>query len=357
MKIYNYFFVMLLMFSVFFGCDNVEDSNVVGNNQNNPGNSDWLIPSNEIFDGGPGKDGIPALTNPNLTDINSISYLNDNDLVIIVKEGEEVRIYPHPILDWHEIINDKIGNRSFALTYCPLTGSGISWNRIIDGVETTFGVSGLLYNTNLIPYDRLTNSNWSQMKMQSVNGKLISTLAKTFPIIETSWLTARTLYQNSRVVSTNTGHSRNYGQYPYGNYRTNHSSLIFPVNNTDNRLNAKERVLGVFNNSLQKAYRILDFQEPSVFIDEFGGTRFLVYGDNKNNLITAFELNNSFLEKTFKKSSLSLPFIIEDDSGNHYDIFGKSRESGKPNLITAKSFIAYWFAWAAFYPNTELYKN
>jgi hypothetical protein len=357
MKIYKSIVIILVMLSFFIGCDNVEDSNIVEGNQNNPGSNDWLIPSNEVFDGGPGKDGIPALTDPNFISVGSVDYLQNDDLVIIVKEGDGVKIYPHPILDWHEIINDKLGNKTFALTYCPLTGSGISWNRIIDGVETTFGVSGLLYNTNLIAYDRKTESNWSQMKLQSVNGPLISSEITTFPIIETNWQTAKNMYENALVVSTNTGYSRSYGRYPYGEYRTNHSSLIFPVNNNDSRLNGKERVLGIFGSNFRKAYRILDFNKPKVFVDQIGNEKYIIYGDNKNNLISAFLIDETFAENTFTKSSLSLPFIIEDNTGNHYDIFGKSKEASKPNLQQVKSFIAYWFAWAAFYPETDLHKE
>ena len=122
---------------------------------------EWLIPQNEVFDGGPGKDGIPAISNPNLVGNSSINYMNNDDLVIGVKFDGEIRGYPHPILDWYEIINDKINDNYFSITYCPLTGSTINYNRDLNGNITTFGVSGLLYNTNLIPYDRATNSNLS----------------------------------------------------------------------------------------------------------------------------------------------------------------------------------------------------
>lgn len=355
----NKFYILIIMLILsIYGCDSVESNNINNEELNNNNDSEnWLIPVNEVFDGGPGKDGIPALTNPKLVGVNSINFLVDEDLVIIVKEGAETRIYPHLILDWHEIINDKIGNLTFAITYCPLTGSGISWDRIVDGEETTFGVSGLLYNTNLIAYDRKTQSNWSQMRLQSVNGAMISNFVKTYPIIETSWKTAKELLPDALVVSTSTGHSRNYGRYPYGSYRTNHSSLIFPVNNSDSRLNAKERVLGVISSDSHKAYSILDFQEIKVFIDTIGNKNFLVYGDERNNLITAFELTDAYSDLTFSKSSLSLPYIIEDNLENHYNIFGESRDASKINLKSAKAFIAYWFAWAAFYPETELYNN
>lgn len=328
---------------------------VVDNSNSAYVSGDWLIPESQVFDGGPGKDGIPALLNPELVSVTNAGYLSDNDLVLIVEKSEEVRIYPHPILDWHEIINDKIGNKAFAVTYCPLTGSGICWDRVIDGTETTFGVSGLLYNTNLIPYDRKTNSNWSQMRLQSVNGELKETFVKTLPIFETSWATAKQLYPNAKVVSTNTGFSRSYGVYPYGNYKTSHSSLLFPVNHEDNRLNAKERVLGILGESKQKAYRIADFVNDEIIVDTLESDLLLIYGNNKRNIITAFKMNNTQINKTFSVLENQAPYILVDNEGTKFDSFGNSDIGPAESLIPAKSFVAYWFAWAAFYPLTDLY--
>ncbi|MEM9937151.1 MAG: DUF3179 domain-containing protein, partial [Bacteroidota bacterium] len=194
-----------------------------------PTNNSWLIPQELVFDGGPGKDGIPSIDNPAFISVNEVDFLDDNDLIIGFREGDVVRGYPHPILDWHEIVNDEVGNTKIALTYCPLTGTASGWNRVINGTETTFGVSGLLYNTNLIPYDRNTDSNWSQMRLDCVQGTLRGTAVDLLPVLETSWSTWKKLYPTAEVLSTNTGFSRNYSRYPYGDYRTNDNNLIFPV--------------------------------------------------------------------------------------------------------------------------------
>lgn len=343
-------FLTMISTLIFIGCDSVESSsaNVSG---------DWSIPENEVFDGGPGKDGIPALESPSFVKPSSINFMSSNDLVLIVNHNNEVRIYPHPILDWHEIINDEIGNKSFAVTYCPLTGSGICWDRNIDGEQTTFGVSGLLYNTNLIPYDRKTGSNWSQMQLKSVNGALISTVIKTYPIIETSWGTAKNLYPNADVVSANTGFSRSYGTYPYGDYRSNHSSFLFPVNRSDGRLNAKERVLGLFSNNKTKAYRISDFQNGKIIIDTLDNERFLIYGDSQRNIISAFNITNLSNDIEFSIPNIFSLYVISDNKGNSYDLFGNSLNSSSANIVPAKYFVAYWFAWAAFYPETEFFEK
>ncbi|WP_373496171.1 DUF3179 domain-containing (seleno)protein [Aquiflexum sp.] len=143
---------------ILMGCESDQNP---GNSNDNSG--EWLIPRDQVFDGGPGKDGIPALTNPELIQTSAASYLNDNDLILGFVNGGETRAYPHKILNWHEIINDDLGTESVSVIYCPLTGTGIGWDRNFTAGKTTFGVSGLLYNTNVIPYDRKTDTNWSQL--------------------------------------------------------------------------------------------------------------------------------------------------------------------------------------------------
>ncbi len=343
--------IAILLF-LLWSCEESTSSN----DPNSSGSSGWLIPESEVVDGGPGKDGIPALTNPELLPVNSISYLENNDLVIAVKYDNEIRVYPHKILDWHEIINDGINQRKFAITYCPLTGSGISYNRTINGNTTTFGVSGLLYNTNLIPYDRATNSNWSQMKLMSVNGELIGQKVETLPMIETTWKNIKQNYEDAKVVSTNTGHSRNYNRFPYGDYKTNHNFLLFPVSHEDDRLPRKERVLGVLNNGAAKAFTFSSHQ-LSLVTSNIAGLDIVIPVTKQDNYIAAFQpvLENG------KRVSLSvleneMPVIMKDENGNRYDIFGFvvfGPNQGE-RLDSVTQFIAYWFAWAAFYPETSL---
>lgn len=344
---------LILFASILFtsGCDqlNSDSADVSGT---------WLIPKDQIFDGGPGKDGIPALTNPQFASVSSTNYLKNNDLVLIMKFGNEIRIYPHPILDWHEIINDEMNGNKFALTYCPLTGTGIAWDRVIGGKETTFGVSGLLYNSNLIPYDRGSNSNWSQMKLLSVNGSLLGTSPNLFTVLETSWLTAKQIFPNAKVVTTSTGHSRSYGTYPYGDYKTNNGLLIFPVLPDDSRLPRKERVLGVLSNGEARAYR---FQENGFNIDLLndiiGGKSISVIYSKERNIFSAYqnELEDG-TALTLSALQNELPIIMIDTDGNKYNLFGEITAGpmqGK-KLKSVPFMIAYWFAWGAFYPNTSI---
>jgi hypothetical protein len=336
---------LLTVVFYFNSCDTVDNADVSG---------DWLIPTDEIFDGGPGRDGIPSVDNPQFTNVNDAPYLQDDDLVIGIKIGGTIRAYPHPILDWHEIVNDDISGQKTAITYCPLTGSAIAWKRQGVVSNSEFGVSGLLYNSNLIPYDRGSSSNWSQMKLQCVNGSLIGNEIETSRIIETTYKTWREMYPTSLLLSTNTGFGRQYGVYPYGGYKTN-DDLIFPVSNEDNRLQKKERVLGLIVGGQTMAFVINSFSsEVSVENVSFGGEEFVVIGSSGKNFAVAYKRKldgGTTLEFAFTQGEL--PLVMMDNEGTKWNIFGEAIDGPRTgeSLLQAKSFISYWFAWAAFYPN------
>ena len=223
------------------------------------GSNGWLVPSNEVRGGGPGKDGIPAVSNPKFDNISNINFLQNDDLVVAFRNGNTVKAYPHDILDWHEIVNDSFDDLHVSIVYCPLTGTGTVWDRTVNGKTTTFGVSGLLYNTNIIPYDRESDSNWSQLFDRSIQGTNSGLKAVNYMPLETNWRTLKKLYPEAQVMNTNTGHSRNYGSYPYGDYKTS-SSLIFPVRYTDDRLHEKDRVHVVIMNEKARAYKFSSFR-------------------------------------------------------------------------------------------------
>ena len=348
MKNTRLYLMALLALSVMASCSK---SQVAG---------DWSIPQNEVLDGGVGKDGIPSVDNPNFVEVANVeSYLTDTDLVMVAKVGSEVHIYPHPILDWHEIINDEIDNEKFAVTYCPLTGTGIGWNRMIDGEETTFGVSGLLYNSNLIPYDRKTNSNWSQIRLDCVNGDLEGRQIELFPLLETEWGIAKAMFPNADVVSTNTGFNRSYGTYPYGGYRTN-GSINFPISNVDERLQEKERVLALVNGANTVVYRFKNFEgnENKVLEDNFDGKPIVLFGNEGKNFIAAFESTVDGQQLNFTATNTSNTAIVAtDDSGSEWNVFGEAvsgPNTGKQLKSLQPSFIAYWFSIGAFYEGAEI---
>ncbi|MEM8524090.1 MAG: DUF3179 domain-containing (seleno)protein [Bacteroidota bacterium] len=227
--------------------------------------SDWLIPFSNILDGGVGFDGIPALVNPEFeaydfrANPENTFFVDDNNLVVGIRFEEELKLYPHPILDWHEIVNDRIGDQSFALVYCPLTGTTTVWDRDLNGEEVEFGVSGYLHNSNIIPFDRNTESFWSQLYGLSVNGTRQGQKAINLPHLETTWSTWKIIADAPQLVSENTGYSRDYRRYPYGDYRTS-NNLLFPIAYEDNRIPLKERVHAIMGDRYVKVYRFEDFR-------------------------------------------------------------------------------------------------
>lgn len=222
--------------------------------------TDWLVNSEEVFRGA-SKDGIPAISAPNFIAGNSaVTFINDFELVTVVQHGNEVKAYPHKILDWHEIVNDEIGGEPFTLSYCPLTGTSDAWKRTINGEVTTFGVSGFLYNDNLILYDRITDSNWSQILRRSINGTLIGNQPERMTVQQMTWEAAKKIADDILILSSSTGFDRNYSQYPYGNYLSS-DRLLYPISYDDNRVFSKERVLNVSINGKSKVYQFSDFEE------------------------------------------------------------------------------------------------
>ncbi len=348
---------LLLIFSItgLISCESTDPTGGGGPGQP-PASKDWLIPVSEVFDGGPGRDGIPSLSNPELLDISQADFLFDPELVVGYFDGTNAIAYPHQVLVWHEIINQRVDNSMLVITYCPLTGTAIGWPQKIENQETEFGVSGLLYNNNLVAFDRNTKTNWAQMRLQAVNGPLIGTTLPTFQLVETRWSVWKTMYPNTKVVSTNTGWARPYGTYPYGDFRTNNNNLFFPLSIDDPRLERKERVHGVLIDGKAKVYRFSSFEsENSLIVDSFQGEDIVVIG-NKSNFMASFFAT---LEDGTTPNLTAIDegrAILVDDQGNKWDIFGFPVEGPlQLPLIATQSFMGYWFAWGVFYPEAEIY--
>lgn len=331
-------------------------------NQNPPPiiDPEWSVPINEVFDGGPGKDGIPSVDAPQFTDVRGgNSFLVDEELVVGIKIGNQVKAYPHQILDWHEIVNDSLGGRYFALNYCPLTGTASAWDRELNGELTTFGVSGLLYNSNLIPYDRATNTNWSQLLFKGINGENKDQNADLIQVIETQWATWKAMYPQTQVMTLETGFNRRYDIYPYGSYKTN-STLLFPVIPENDEFEPKERFLSVIVGDFSRAYSFTAVNHASIEVRSgiYAGIDLAMVGSESMNFMVAY--GTKMLDGTVLQLSAvqdELPIVMKDTEGNKWDVFGEAvsgpRKGSK--LRQLKQTIGYWFAIAAFYPNPDVF--
>jgi hypothetical protein len=261
------------------------------------------IPCGQIFSGCPGRDCIPPLDSPEMVPVGraELAYLNDQDLVLGVMTPEGPRAYPHNILWWHEVANVEIGEEAFAVTLCPLTGSGLRFNRrgFVEGQTVRLGVSGLLYNSNLIMWDRETESLWSQMRLESVSGPQIESPSPLLPVLEMTWLAWRTLHPGTLAISSNTGFARDYQAYPYVrggvDYRVNDNDTFASTDPPpDSQFENKDLVFGVVINGTVKAYVWKTLQENTgaeqgVVLDEVGGTPIAVVFHLPSRYVHAFE--------------------------------------------------------------------
>jgi hypothetical protein len=337
------------------GCDIVNSSRDGGRFTTD----NCTIPTNRLVSGcRGGADCIPSIDgvapgSDRLVDAEIAGALGDSARVIgIVREGQALAI-PLPVLWTHEIVNvDDWGGRTFAATHCPLTGSSLAFDRRgIDGAE--FGVSGLLFNNNLVMYDRRDErSLWPQMSRKATCGARVGTALSRVPLIEMTWGRWRTLHPDTRVVTDGRGFDRTY---PYGNYRAPNTGPLrsMPV---DDRRPPKERVLGLpggEDGSVAVPFGELDDGGAArVITVAAGGTQKTVFWSRAAEAARAFETSSTF--------SVQDGRIVDDATGSVWSVEGRAIEgerAGDQLDVVASSYVAFWFAWAAFQPQTTIWTD
>ncbi|MFQ5706323.1 MAG: DUF3179 domain-containing protein [bacterium] len=339
---------------------NADDANTGNPNETK---TRWDVPGGgaEIIAGCLGRDCIPALQNPELISLDQATFLKEDDLLEGLIVGDEVRGYPLRILDWHEIINQNFSTNDIAVTYCPLTGSAVALETEANLVSC--GVSGLLYNNNLIPYDRGTGSNWVQMLLRSVNGVLRGEEMITVPLIETSWRTWKKMFPNSRVVSTNTGFNRPYNIFPFGTYKTD-PFLLFPIMIDDKRLPRKERLHGIIAdrfNFKAKTYQFSLFENARAINDQVEGEPVVVAGMKSAAFYISYSRiaqDGTVLRFDIKTESPHIfPFDLTDNEGDVWNLLGEAVSGPRKGekLTPTVSYNAYWFAWGTLFPDVPIF--
>ncbi len=204
-----------------------------------PSNIDY----DEIYQGCPVRDCIPALTAPEYLAAGDADFMQAGDLVLGVEINGDARAYPELIMNFHEIVNDTIGGVPVAVTFCPLCGSGVAFERRVAGEVVELGVSGLLHGSDLVMYDRKTDSLWQQITGEAVIGPRRGEVLKTVPLAMVDWKSWRAAHPKTRVLSRDTGHVRDYSRGPYGNYAAS-DQVMFPVQKRDLKLHPKTVVHG-----------------------------------------------------------------------------------------------------------------
>jgi hypothetical protein len=275
--------------------------------------SDARVPVQEILPGGPGRDGIPALSDPAVVSAQGAPW-NDAETVLGVALGGEARAYPLAILNWHELVNDTLGGRPILVSYCPLCGTGLVFDRVLGEQTRSFGVSGLLYRSDLLLYDRETESLWSQIESTALSGPASGTRLRVLRSELTTWGRWRTAHPDSSVLSLETGHTRDYGRSPYGDYRES-TSLYFPAP-LDPRYHPKMPTLGVrLPGGVARGYPAAELVRAGGRVEESVAGRQVV--------------------------------VSYDDRDQVFDV------EADPDLEVIEG---YWFAWSAFHPDASVFE-
>lgn len=308
-----------------------------------------------------GRDCIPTLNNPPVIPPSQANYLSDNALILGVYQNGVARAYPHPILWWHEVVNDTLGGEKFLITLCPLTSTGLLFDATINNREHRFGVSGLLYNNNLIMYDLETTSLFPQMCFSGKTGRLEGEQLKLLPIVESTWGAWKTLHPNTTVLSDFTGFDRPYNIYPLGDYRTNHEFLQFPLTNDDRRLPRKNIILGVALNNIERAYPFKAMGTHAVLNDRIGDTDILVVFAERAKMAVPFyrKVDGQETDFVFHETALrGLIFFRDILTGSVWNMRGEAVSGPMAGsgvvLEQIPAYTSMWFGWAAFHENTEI---
>jgi hypothetical protein len=290
------------------------------------------------------------------------SFLAPSALVLGVAAGGVARAYPHQVFWWHEIVNDVVGGVPIAVSYCPLTGSGMVYDPVIAGRTLDFGVSGLLFDNNLVLFDRATDSLWSQMRVEGVCGAFAGRRPTLLPVVQSTWAAWKALHPDTTVVSFDTGFARNYNQYPYGTYdQVGDDTLLFPQNVVDTRRPLKELALGIREGAASRAWPYGALGERSAVNDTVGGRAVVVVYDADAEMAVAFERDVEGQRLTFDVADgAGFPFRLHDrESGTLWDLTGVAVEGPLlgARLEPVATYSAMWFAWAAFNEGTEVFEG
>lgn len=308
----------------------------------------------EITWGGVRKDGIPSLDNPELIAVDDAEYMRGNDLVFGVSINGDVRAYPLRIMGWHEMFNEVIGGVPVALAYCTLCGSGILFETKVPelGTPLVFGSSGFLYRSNKLMFDRQTHSLWNQFTGKPVSGELVDSgiELQQRPVVITTWEEWKKDNPETRILSLNTGHRRDYGSgVVYQDYFGS-EELMFPALVDQSRHKQKDYVFGIRTFGHAKAWPLKAFEGGKMVNDAIGSTPLVLVGDQATRTVRAYERGG--LEFTpVAGGKLASPDGVVWDLREEEMVATDGR-----SLPRVAGHIAYWFAWNGYMgAESELY--
>lgn len=324
------------------------------------------ISYDQVMSGGPPKDGIPSVDEPKFISASEAdSWIAEDETVQVVSVGSgeerETHIYPIQILMWHEIVNDVVGGRPVTVTYCPLCNTGIAFDRRFDGRLLDFGTTGRLRYSNLIMYDRQTETWWQQATGRGVAGAYAGGRLEMVPMLTLSWSDAADEYPDARVLSRDTGYNRSYGRNPYRGYDTAERPFLYR-GPTDDEFSPMTRVVTVFHNDSSEAFPYPTLREEQVVTASIGGDSIAVFwapgtaspldtgstGDGRDvGTANAFFARADDRELSFDVEDGE---IVDEQTGSTWDVGGRATDGplAGTRLDPVTTSQHFWFSWTAF---------
>jgi hypothetical protein len=326
----------------------------------------------EILSGGPPKDGIPALKDPDFVFVSEAdAWLKPAEPVILVQVDADARAYPIQVLIWHEIANDTVGSEPLVVTFCPLCNTAIAFKRTINGEVLDFGTTGRLRYSNLIMYDRQTETWWQQATGEAIAGELTGTQLEFYPATIISWEDFKAAFPQGKVLSRETGYLRNYGHNPYVGYDdVNNPPFLYQGPATPNQLPPVARVLTIDLHGEAAAYPYETLEKVGAVNDTVGGEPVVIFwqagtvspldspttGSGRDvGTAAAFsrQVNDQILTFRFEEGA-----IQDQETRSIWNVLGLATdgELAGTQLRPVISINHFWFSWAAFRPETRVYQ-
>ena len=331
------------------------------------------IPYADVLSGGPPKDGIPAIDNPRFVTVEAAAaWLGPQEPVVLVEVGEVAKAYPLQVLTWHEIVNDEVGGVPLSITFCPLCNTAIGFRREFDGQILDFGTTGRLRYSNLIMYDRQTETWWQQATGEGIAGRYAGSRLAFYPANIVSWQEFRNGYPHAEVLSRETGFQRAYGRNPYAGYdNVNNTPFLYRGPRTPDALLPMARVLTVDLDSDTVAYPYEVLEQSFVIDDTVAEQPITVFWQpgtasalDSGSIATgrdvgtgaAFsrELDGRILDFEWQEDT-----IRDRQTSSSWNLLGEATAGTLQGskLSPVVSVNHFWFSWAAFRPETRVYSS
>ena len=334
----------------------------------------------EIISGGVPRDGIPPLDSPSFAGPDDAdAWLGNQEPVISFELNGEAKAYPLQILTWHEIVNDEVGGVPVIVTFCPLCNSAIVFDRRLDGVVLDFGTSGRLRNSDLIMWDRQTESWWQQLTGEAIIGKLTGHTLEFLPAPIVSWADFKAAHPTGQVLSQETGFGRSYGRNPYAGYDEVGKPPFLFFGDLDGRLLPKERVVAFTLGGMDVAIPFSALEKEGVVNYSVGDSDIAVFfkkgttsaldlssiRDSRDvGAAAVFDANLDGRKLTFASTDATgdateMDGFRDSETGSSWNILGQGTAGplAGANLTPVVHANHFWFAWAAFKPDTLIYQG